>query len=198
MLKRFSSALLLVLALVHAPMAANCEAVGDVVSVTGMYLDTSGKEVSPIIDRKATVLLFIATTCPISNSYAPEISRLSKTFYGSGIRTYCVLTDNDLTLSAASEYRTEYRLACPVLLDPHHSLVAATGAAVTPEAIVIDRHQRMVYRGRIDNRFVDFGVARLSATTSDLESIIERIAKGEVVRPTQTKAIGCFIPPPDQ
>ena len=114
---------------------------------------SDGRRFSPFVldGRAATCLIFISTGCPISNSYAPEISRITDDFEPAKIDTYVILTDDNLTPVKASSYKSEYRLDCPVLCDPKHEMVAAAGAMVTPEALVFDQSGHMIYRGRIDN-----------------------------------------------
>jgi peroxiredoxin len=170
------------------------------ISSLPVLMSSSGSKVEPIEndERKATLFYFIATTCPISNTYAPDISRISTEFLESGVKSYAVLTDESLTPAEAATYKSEYNLTCPVVLDPLHKLVARVGATVTPEAVVIDRKGRLIYRGRIDNKFVDFGVSRPTATLFDLVSVLHSIVAGRSVGLVETKAIGCFIEPPAQ
>jgi len=71
-----------------------------------------------------------------------------------------------------------------------------TGVQVTPEVVVFvpgRTGQKMVYRGRIDDWYVDFGKARPAPTTHDLEQVLQEIVAGRQVTPETTHAIGCFI-----
>lgn len=52
---------------------------------------------------------------------------------------------------------------------------------------------RMVYRGRIDDQYMDFGKARPAPTTHDLEDILQAIVQGKTVAAQTTRAVGCFI-----
>ena len=52
----------------------------------------------------------------------------------------------------------------------------------------------MVYRGRIDDRYVDFGKARVKPTQKDLEKALQAIVEGRPLKHTMTPAVGCFIP----
>ncbi|MEC8337167.1 MAG: redoxin, partial [Planctomycetota bacterium] len=72
-------------------------------------------------------------------------------------------------------------------------LVQQMGVRVTPEAAVLDRSGRLVYRGRIDDRFVDFGKTRQAPTRNDLQIAIQEVLAGSAVQVPATKAIGCFI-----
>jgi hypothetical protein len=51
----------------------------------------------------------------------------------------------------------------------------------------------LVYSGRIDDRYVDFGKARQAASTHDLEAAIANTLAGKPVTPARTKAIGCYL-----
>jgi len=54
---------------------------------------------------------------------------------------------------------------------------------------------RMVYRGRIDDRYVDFGRSRPAPTTRDLRAVLQALAAGSTLTPRTTPAVGCFIAP---
>ena len=64
---------------------------------------------------------------------------------------------------------------------------------MTPEAAVFSTAGNLVYHGRIDNRYVDFGVARPSATSHELRDAISATLAGRPVSVKYEKAVGCFI-----
>jgi hypothetical protein len=80
-----------------------------------------------------------------------------------------------------------------VLRDPDHDLVRLAGATITPEAAVFVQGREMVYRGRIDDRYVDFGMTRTKATTHDLRNTLDAVLAGKPVPAARTRAIGCYI-----
>ena len=71
-------------------------------------------------------------------------------------------------------------------------MVALTGASITPEAAVFSSDGTMVYLGRIDDRFPQFGVSRNPAT-HELEDVLQALTTGNSVTPAKTQAIGCYI-----
>jgi len=76
--------------------------------------------------------------------------------------------------------------------------VRAAQATVTPEAAVFvgDRAgPRMVYRGRIDDRYVDFGRMRPEPRKRDLQEALQALAAGSTLTPRTTTAVGCSIAP---
>ncbi len=157
--------------------------------------DLDGHVVDPLVETGAnpTVLLFVHSTCPISNRYAPDIKNLHTMFADRGVRFYLVYVDPDDSSDTIRDHRREYDLPGLVLRDTNHVLVRKTGATVTPEAAVYDASRTMVYRGRIDDRNVDFGKLRVAATQLDLQMTLEAIVAGTPLKPRTTRAVGCYI-----
>ena len=162
--------------------------------VTAATLD--GTEVAPIAPAdgvEATVLLFVMTDCPISNRYAPEVRRLHDEFAGA-VRFWLVYVDAQRPVDQLREHQASFGYSFGALRDVAGALVTHAGATVTPEVAVFDAAQRLIYRGRIDDRFVSFGVARAAPRTRDLRDRLTRIVAGEAVAFSETPAVGCYIP----
>jgi hypothetical protein len=140
----------------------------------------------------AKVFVFTTTDCPISNRYAPEIERLAKTFSPrvSFTLVYPVPTD---TPALIAEHQKKFAFTIPFMRDNGQVLVKQTGATVTPEAVVQDRNGKTLYRGRIDDRYVDFGKERAAPTTHDLEDALAAVIAGQPVKVRETKAVGCYL-----
>ena len=158
--------------------------------------DLDGRQIEPLRakDAKAIVFIFIRADCPLSNRYAPEVRRLHDKFAKSSVRFWLVYPDPDESGEIIRKHIKEYEYRLSALRDPEHKLVKITGAQVTPEAAVFLPGGRMVYRGRIDDRYVALGKARPAPTTRDLEQVLEAILEGKQVPNKTTAAIGCFIP----
>jgi len=161
-------------------------------------LDLAGHTLDPFADAdsKAIVFIFISTDCPISNRYAPEIRRVAEEFARSGIRFWLVYADADTSAEAIRKHVKDYRLPQQALRDPRHTLVRLAQARVTPEGAVFLPGRRLVYHGRIDNRYADLGKERPEATQHDLEEVLKAIVQGKPVPYSTAKAVGCYIPEP--
>ncbi len=103
------------------------------------------------------------------------------------------MVDVDLDAPRAREHAREFGLPGPVLLDPEHRMTAALGATITPEAFLVDRAGRVVYAGRIDDRFADLGKPRRAPRTRELRDAIEAVLAGREVVVARTRAVGCLI-----
>lgn len=140
-----------------------------------------------------TVLIFVSIECPVSNRYAPEIKRLYDEFTPRGVRFRLVYPNPLDGQPAISKHLTEYGYPQIAEPDRDHRLVKMAGATITPEAAVFDSRQRLVYRGRIDDRFVELGRERPAATQHDLRNAVAAVLAGTSVHPSRTQAVGCFI-----
>lgn len=160
-------------------------------------LDLSGKSVNPLgltAGHKARVLVFTTTDCPISNRYAPEIRSLAERFAKQGIAftlVYPVGTDSPAVIGA---HVKRFAYSMPIVRDTAQELVRHTGVQVTPEVAVIGASGAVLYRGRIDDRYVEFGKARPQPTERTLERALEAIVEGKPVAVPATQAVGCFLP----
>jgi hypothetical protein len=143
---------------------------------------------------KAIVFLFTSTDCPISNRYAPEVQRVVSEFAGKGVVFRLVYPDPADKAAAIREHMTAFSYAGTIeaLRDPTHALVKFTKASVTPEAAVV-AGGRLVYRGRIDDRYVDLGLERPAPTQHDLADALAAVVAGKRVPHATTQAVGCFI-----
>lgn len=158
-------------------------------------LDLNGNPVDPFAEsRNGTVLVFIQPDCPIANRYAPEIQRLGNAYSEKGIRFYLVYPDPDVTPSQVERHLKEYGYSVPALRDPRHVLVAKSRATVTPEAALFSPSGALLYNGRINDRFADFGKERPAAVRQDLREAIDSHLAGKKIAQRSAKPIGCYIP----
>jgi thiol-disulfide isomerase/thioredoxin len=163
--------------------------------ITRMALqDVAGVARTIPVSGKATVLFFVATDCPIANRYAPEMSRIVRDFQPRGISFAFVYVDPSQTSKEVREHLKEYRLGAPGILDMKHTVVKATGATVTPEAVMLAKNGTMLYRGRIDDLFLEHGRAKVTAKNQDLRNAIKQYLAGKPIKVAQTPALGCSIP----
>jgi peroxiredoxin len=158
-------------------------------------LDMNDRIVNPFDQKKAKaiVFLFVRTDCPISNRYAPEIEKLAAHYAAEGIVFWLIYPDASTSVKDIEQHRTDYHLSLQALRDPRHALVKLTNVNVTPEAAVFLPDGHEVYRGRIDDRYVDFGKERPAPTTHDLDQVLRSVIGGRTIANSTSRAIGCYI-----
>lgn len=162
------------------------------------FADLAGQKHKPlaVANTKATVLFFLLPDCPNSNAYAPEIKRICETYEAKKVAAFIVHADPDVTAEIAKTHAKDYALPCPVLLDPTHRLVEFTGVTTAPEVAVVSPDGKILYKGRIDDLFADFGKRRPEPTRRDLREALDAVLAGKEAKIASTKAIGCPLPEP--
>src|SRR5262249_48878774 len=89
--------------------------------------DTSGTPWTLLApdEHHLDLLFFLATDCPISNRYAPEIHRICADYHGRGVRCFTVYPESNA--DAITAHRREYGFgaAIPAIVDHDHALVVA-------------------------------------------------------------------------
>ncbi|HXH05178.1 MAG TPA: hypothetical protein VNI83_01175 [Vicinamibacterales bacterium] len=156
-------------------------------------LDLDGRRVDPLdAAAVATVLVFDRIDCPISNRYAPDLRRLHERFAPRGVRFRLVYPGRDVQPMDIRRHLKEFAYPADALRDPEFALVDLTGARVTPEAAVF-RGRTLVYRGRIDDRYISPGRMRPAPRRRDLEEALEALLVGRPVPAPGGPAVGCLI-----
>jgi len=140
------------------------------------------------------VIYFIAAGCPVSGRYAPEMDRIAADYASKRVHTFFVFADPSMDAAAARQnlksFHPESRV--PAIVDRGFALTAAAGVTVTPEVAVYTSAGR-VYRGRIDDLYINIGEARRAPTERDLRNALDAVIAGRPVARAETTAVGCFI-----
>jgi len=158
-------------------------------------VDLENRTIDPFqgnASAKAVVFLFTATDCPISNRYAPEIQRLYQAYSDKGVKFFLIYPNPADTPALIREHAKSFGYSAEALRDPKQALAKFVGATIMPEAAVY-AGGRVVYRGRIDDRYVDLGRERPFATTHDLADVLTAVLAGAPVLHRTTQAVGCYI-----
>jgi thiol-disulfide isomerase/thioredoxin len=158
--------------------------------------DLQGRPIDPFhaAGRKVVVLVFVRTDCPISNRYAPVIQQIS-TQHLDKVSFFLVYPSKRETASVIRKHNQEFDFGptFTALRDPEHILVKQSQARITPEAAVFAANHQLVYHGRVDNLYEDFGHSRRTATTHELADAIEAAITGKALTGRPTPAVGCYI-----
>ena len=159
-------------------------------------IDIHSREVQPFLldDEKCAVIIFTLTDCPVANQYAPEIQRIVTAYGTPKVRFYLAYPDADLKPEQIRKHIKDfaYKNIVP-LQDQKQRLANATGATVTPEAVVVLKDGTIAYRGRIDDRVAELGKIRHQPIERDLRAALDSILAGKPIAKSRTEAIGCYI-----
>lgn len=160
-------------------------------TVKGFSLpDAAGKthEVGDWGASKATVLLYVATRCPISNDYNARMASLANTYTAKGIKFYGINSNKQELAPEIAEHAKENKWSFPVLKDAGNKIADRFDAHVTPEVFVVDPKGSLVYWGNIDDSRKEDQVKQRG-----LKDALDAVLAGKEVAVKQTRAFGCTI-----
>ena len=196
MLTRFTGLTVAIVAatLLQAQVGPGRSSSGNAQRAVAGSLDLSGNNVNPfaMAGGKPLVLIFVRTDCPVSNRYAPTIQALGNK-YSSQVLLALVYPDRTETPSAIERHLHEYGYKIEAVRDTQHDLVKLSEVEITPEAAVFDAKGELIYHGRIDNWYKDFGHARPAPTTHELDEAIEAALNSGRPVPASVGGVGCYI-----
>lgn len=165
--------------------------------VTDLTLkDAAGKSVSlaDFKERKALVVLFLGTECPINNAYLPWVAELSKRYQDKGVQFLGINANHQDSAELVAAHARRYVIPFPVLKDEELKAANVFGAERTPEAFVLDAERTIRYQGRIDDQFGLTYRRPGKPTRQDLVEALDEVLAGRAVTVATTPVAGCLIP----
>jgi peroxiredoxin len=138
--------------------------------------------------KNGTVLIFIATKCPVSNAYNDRMEKLAEDYKAKGVSVIGINANNTEPAAEVKSHAAEKGLKFTILKDDGNKIADRLGANHTPEAYVIDASGKLVYHGRIDNAQNPANI-----TSNDLRDALDAILAGKPIQKTTSVAFGCSI-----
>jgi peroxiredoxin len=152
--------------------------------------DADGKQhsLASLKGKSGTLILFVATKCPVSNAYNARMQKLAEDYRAKGVNVVGINSNSTEPAAEVKQHAAEKGLTFTMLKDGGNVVADRFDAQVTPEAYLLDASGKLVYRGRIDNsRNGD------SITSTELRDAIEATLAGKPVEKSEVKAFGCSI-----
>ncbi len=137
---------------------------------------------------RGTLLLFVATRCPVSNDYNQRMADLAREYTARGFAVLGVNANRTEPADEVARHAAEKGLGFTIVKDPEDRAADFFGASVTPEAFLFDTSWLLRYHGRIDD---SRNAAKI--TSRDLRGALDALETGNAVPVAETKAFGCTI-----
>jgi hypothetical protein len=143
---------------------------------------------------RATVYIFLADTCPISQAATLPLRELHGRYAPQGIRFVGVFPGAEVTAAEVAAFAQTYQVPFALQLDPGQQLTRRLKARITPEAVVLAADgRRVLYQGRLDDSYAALGRRRTVVQHHELADALAAISTGRRVAQPHTEAVGCFI-----
>ncbi|MBH8567863.1 redoxin family protein [Microvirga sp. STS02] len=157
-----------------------------------LLLHCFGLAVAP--GPRATVYVFLAETCPISQAATLPLRELHGRYGAQGVQFVGVFPAKETSAAGLAAFARTYQLAFPLQADAGHELTNKLHARVTPEAVVVaaDGHT-VLYQGRLDDAYAGLGQHRAVTRQHELADALAAVAAGRPIAVPRTEPVGCFI-----
>lgn len=138
--------------------------------------------------KSGTLILFIATECPVSNAYNARMQKLADDYRARGLNVVGINSNSTEPAAEVKQHAAANGLNFTILKDAGNQIADRYDAHVTPEAYLLDASGKLVYHGRIDNSRYGYVI-----TSTELRDAIEAVLAGRAVEKAEVKAFGCGI-----
>lgn len=160
-------------------------------------IDGNMVSLSDYKDAKGFIVVFTCNTCPYAIMYEDRIIALNNKYASKGFPVIAIMPNNTSikpgdSFDAMKQRAKEKGFTFPYLIDEKQEVYPKFGATKTPHVFVLqkgDGANIVEYIGAIDDNYKDASVVK----TKYVENAVDAMLKGEDIKQTETKAIGCSI-----
>jgi mono/diheme cytochrome c family protein/peroxiredoxin len=144
-------------------------------------------------EKKAIVVVFLGTECPLSNAFIPVLASMHREYADKGVALLGINANQQDTAGRVAAHARKNEVPFPVLKDMNNVVADQFGAKRTPEAFVLAADGTVLYQGRIDDQF-GIGYSRPGKPSRlDLALAVDEVLAGKPVSVAKTDVAGCFI-----
>lgn len=143
-------------------------------------------------DGKATVVIFMATGCPVNSAYLPKLTQLHKRFSPDGVTFIGINSHPADDAARVAQHAKDNAIPFTVLKDTDGKIAERFNVERVPTAFVLDGAKMVRYKGRIDDQFAP-NAHKLKATTSELFTAINAVVEGRDVKTPFVESAGCKL-----
>jgi len=150
------------------------------------------RSLSEFGERKAMVLTFSTTTCPLVKRSFPKLVELESRYRTAGVQFAAVNVGANDTLRDMAAQAIDFEVPFPFVKDYDLTCARALGITRSPEVVILDADRTLRYRGRIDDQ-IRVGGTKPLASRNDLEEALKQVLAGQPVTAAETPVDGCLI-----
>jgi peroxiredoxin len=151
-------------------------------------VDGASHSLASLKGKNGTVVIFIATKCPVSNAYNDRMEKVFEDYKAKGVNVIGINANNTEPAAEVKSHAAEKGLKFTILKDDGNKIADRLGATRTPEVYLLDAKGKLAYHGRIDNSQKAEGI-----TSNDLREALDAVIAGKAVTKTDGAAFGCSI-----
>ena len=144
------------------------------------------------VGKKAIVLVFLGTDCPVGNLYVPRLIELNHAYQGEGVIFLGINSNAHEGEQDVAKYVRETGIDFPVLKDTQNTISDLLLVERTCETLVLDGIGRIRYRGAIDDQYLQ-GKSKDHVQQTYLRDALDALLKNRPIKVTATRVEGCLL-----
>ncbi len=144
------------------------------------------------VGKKAIVLVFLGTDCPVGNLYVPRLIELNRAYRKKGVIFLGINSNAHETQEQVARFVRETGIDFPVLKDLQNKVSDTVLAERTCETLVLDGFGRIRYRGAIDDQYAQ-GKSKEKPDHTYVKEALDAIVANGNVKLTGTRVAGCLL-----
>jgi peroxiredoxin len=146
------------------------------------------------LNQKPLVIMFICNHCPYVKAIEDRLITLGHDLKKLDINVVAICSNDDQSYPEDSFANLKARAELkqypfPYLHDKNQDVAKAFGAICTPDYFVYDQHNRLAYRGRLDDSWKEATLVK----NRELYNAVLKLNQGHSISPAQTPSMGCSI-----
>lgn len=146
----------------------------------------TGEKLEIRAKSKGSVVVFLSSTCPCSNSHTGELKKLVEDYPEFSFVGVHSNTDEEVEMTKS--YFKRLQANFPIIRDENLELANQFRALKTPHAYVLNPAGEVIYQGGMSDS-PDFP----SSSNHYLRDSLESLNQGEKVKMARTRTLGCTI-----
>lgn len=150
-------------------------------------------QVKNLKGKKATAFLFLSPDCPLCINVSKTINEMAIKYGSKGISFIAVFPGTFYTADTINNFKSQYQIQLTALMDEEFQLTKMMHATVTPQVVVINTDEQIVYTGAIDDRSKKLGEKRQVIQNHYLENVLDAMLSDKDIAVKETEPVGCYI-----
>lgn len=143
--------------------------------------------------KKMTCYFFFIPDCPVCINNFVKVGELEKKYKLNGLEIRAIYSDPFPDTVQLNKAISESNLKIPITFDSDLKFAKKYNITTTPQFVLIDTLENVLYSGAIDNYYYALGKHRKLTSEKFLASAIESVLKGRKPEIGLTEPIGCKI-----
>lgn len=138
-----------------------------------------------------TVVMFIAPDCPLCKTLANPYTEMAIKF--PEVQFLAVHSGTNYEAMELNMFATENAFKPFIFRDLDYAVAHQLGATVTPEFVLLDSNETILYQGLFDDRMLVLGSYKQQWNKHYLEDALTAILKNQTPHVPKTEPVGCVL-----